>query len=88
MLWGSRIAVPMLGREKLLSSLHEGHWDLVLAHSYVWWPNIDTDIEDQVKRCNQCQLNQPSPPVVPMHPWEWPEHPGTTSALILPHHFV
>ena len=47
----------------------------VLACSYVWWPKIDADIGAQVKRCNQCQLNQPSPPVVPMHPWEWPEHP-------------
>ena len=29
----------------------------------------------QVKQCNQCQFNQPSPPAVAMHPWEWPKHP-------------
>ena len=79
MLWGSRIVIPKPGTEKLLSLLHEGHPGIskmkALAHSYVWWPNIDADIEAQVKRCNQCQLNQPSPPVVPMHPWEWSEHP-------------
>ena len=46
-----------------------------LARSYVWWPNIDADLEAQVKQCNQCQVNQPSPPAVPMHSWEWPEHP-------------
>ena len=46
-----------------------------LARSYVWWPNIDANIEAQVKRCNQCQLNLPFPPIVPMHPWEWPECP-------------
>ena len=78
-LWGSRIIVPKPGREQLLSLLHEGHPGISkmkgLARSYVWWPNIDADIEAQVKRCNQCQLNQPSPPIVPMHPWEWPEHP-------------
>ena len=78
-LWGSRIIVPMPGREQLLSLLHDGHPGIskmkALARSYVWWPNIDADIEAQVKRCNQCQLNQPLPPVVPMHPWEWPEHP-------------
>ena len=44
-----------------------------LARSYVWWPNTDSDLEAQVKQCNQCQVNQPSPPAVPMHPWEWPE---------------
>ena len=70
-LWGSRIIVPKPGREQLLSLLHEGHPGISkmkgLARSYVWWPNIDADIEAQVKRCNQCQLNQPSPPIVPMN---------------------
>ena len=45
-----------------------------LACSYVWWPNIDADLEAQVKQCNQCQLNRPSLPAVPMYPWEWPDH--------------
>ena len=79
LLWGSRIIVPKQGREKLLALLHEGHPGICkmkgLARSYVWWPNIDADLEVQVKQCNQCQLNQPSPPAVPMHPWEWPERP-------------
>ena len=79
LLWGNRIVVPKQGREKLLSLLHEGHPSIskmkCLAHSYVWWHNIDADLEAQVKQCNQCQVNQPSPPAVPMHSWEWPEHP-------------
>ena len=78
-LWGSRIIVMKPGREQLLSLLHDGHPGISkmkgLAHSYVWWPNIDADIEAQVKRCNQCQLSLPSPPIVSMHPWEWPKHP-------------
>jgi len=79
LLWGNRVVVPKQGREKLLALLHEGHPGISkmkgLARSYVWWPNIDADLEAQVKQCNQCQANQPSPPAVPMHPWEWPEHP-------------
>ena len=39
-----------------------------LAFSYVWWPNIDADLEAQVKQYNQCQANQPFPPATPMHP--------------------
>ena len=41
-----------------------------LACNYIWWPNIDADLEAQVKQCNQCQLNQSSPQAVPEHPWE------------------
>ena len=46
-----------------------------LACSYDWWPYIDDDTEAQVKQCNQCQSSHYFPPIVPMHPWEWPEHP-------------
>ena len=77
LLWGSRIIIPKLGREKILQLLHEGHPGIskmkALACSYIWWSKIDSDIEAKVKQCNQCQLNRPSPPVVPMHPWDWPE---------------
>ena len=52
----SRIIVPKQGREKLLALLHEGHPGICkmkgLARSYVWWPNIDADLEVQVKQCN------------------------------------
>jgi len=37
--------------------------------------NIDTNFEEKVKQCNQFQLSIPSSPVVPMHPWDWPELP-------------
>ena len=67
------------GRGKILSLLHEGHPGICkmksLACNYVWWPKIDVDLEARVKQCNQCQLSRPSSPVVPMHPWDWPEHP-------------
>ena len=79
LLWGSRIIVPKPGRTQLLVLLHEGHPGISkmkgLARSYVWWPNIDADLEAQVKQCNQYQLSRPSPPAVPTHPWDWPEHP-------------
>ena len=79
LLWGSRIIVPKQGREQLLSLMHDGHPGISkmkgLARSYVWWPYIYADIEAQVKQCNQCQSSHSSPPIVPMHPWEWPEHP-------------
>jgi len=46
-----------------------------LAHSHVWWPNLDHDIESLVKACSQCQSVRSSPPVVPLHPQSWPTRP-------------
>ena len=45
-----------------------------IASSYVWWPGIDTEIENRVKVCHACQENVSSPAKAPVHPWEWPEH--------------
>ncbi|XP_065914443.1 uncharacterized protein [Dysidea avara] len=49
------MVAPKPGRELLLSLLHEGNPGISkmkgLACSYVWWLNIDADIETQVKRC-------------------------------------
>jgi hypothetical protein len=42
------------------------------ARSYVWWPDIDSAIEMEVKLCVQCQTNRSVPPVAPLHPWAWP----------------
>lgn len=46
-----------------------------LARMYVWWPSIDKDVESTVRRCSECQLQQSTPPVAPLHPWSWPTRP-------------
>ena len=46
-----------------------------LARGYIWWPGIDKDIETCVKECTACQSVSKQPPVVPLHPWGWPEKP-------------
>ena len=40
-----------------------------MARSYLWWPGLDTEIEDKVKSCKVCQFHRAAPP----HSWEWPE---------------
>ena len=79
LLWGSRVVVPPQGRDKVKQELHEGHPGATrmkaLARSFVWWPQIDQDLEELVKRCDDCQRFRNQPPVVPLQPWEWPEKP-------------
>ena len=46
-----------------------------LARMFLWWPNLDSDIETIVKDCSQCQSNRSMPTAVPMKPWKWPSTP-------------
>ena len=46
-----------------------------LARSYVWWPNMDVEIEHMVKDCTVCQQHQRNPAKSPAHPWEYPAAP-------------
>ena len=79
LLWGNRVIVPPPGRAKVMADLHEGHPEICrmkqLARCYVWWPNMDHELEQKVKECNNCQMMQKSPAQIPMHPWEWPQRP-------------
>ena len=48
------IILPLL-RNRLLQGLHEEHPGIVatkaIARSYLWWPNLDAEIELMVKNC-------------------------------------
>ena len=78
-LWGSRVVVPENGRHVVLQKLHSAHPGMTkmkaLARMYVWWPGLETDIEESVRLCNECQLNQSNPPTAPLNPWNWPSRP-------------
>ena len=79
LLWGARVIIPPQGRQQVLAELHESHPGINkmkgLARGYVWWPNMDKEIEDVVKQCDTCQSSRFLPPVAPLHPWEWPQEP-------------
>ena len=79
LLRGSRIIIPPPGRQLVLDELHETHPGTskmkALARSYLWWPGMDTAIEQMVKTCHVCQESRPAPAAAPLHPWEWPQQP-------------
>ena len=80
-LCGARVLIPPPGRRQLLAELHSGHPGVSrmksLARMYVYWPNMNEDIERLVKGCTQCQENQSEAQQVPLQPWKWPSRPWT-----------
>ncbi|XP_016520882.1 uncharacterized protein K02A2.6-like [Poecilia formosa] len=75
-LWGTRVIIPSKMRKAVLNEIHSGHQGIVkskaLARKYVWWPNLDHDLEQVCKTCETCQMDQKMPQHVPLHPWEFP----------------
>ena len=78
-LWGTRVVIPPQGQQAVLQELHTAHPVMTrmkaLARMYAWWPGLDTDIEESVRLCDECQLNQSNPPLAPLNPWNWPTRP-------------
>ncbi|KRY59721.1 Transposon Tf2-9 polyprotein [Trichinella britovi] len=74
-----RVIIPLQARHKILKELHIGHPGIVrmkaLARSYVWWPKMDSEIENWVRTCELCQQSRALPPHAPVHKWESPRIP-------------
>ena len=79
LMWGIRAIIPAKLQQRVLSELHIDHPGISkmksLARSYVWWPNLNQDIECLVKSCSPCLSVQPAPPKSPLNPWLWPSRP-------------
>ncbi|XP_064462121.1 uncharacterized protein K02A2.6-like [Ornithodoros turicata] len=84
-LWGMRVLMPSKLRMRVLDEHHCGHPGIVrmkeIARSYTWWPRIDDELEQMVKRCDDCQEQRPQPPKAPLHPWSWPSRPWDRAHL-------
>jgi hypothetical protein len=79
LLWGHRVIIPTDLRDDVLKMLHSTHMGMgstkALARNYVWWPKMDKDIEDLVRHCTSCQINQRKPARSAPHPWKEPSGP-------------
>ena len=76
---GARVVVPEKGQSIMLELLHSSHSGVVkmeaLARSCVWWPGLDTQIENMARQCFQCEQNAREPTRIPMTPWLFPQRP-------------
>lgn len=79
LLRGIRVIVPDRYRDDILNELHGNHPGMVrmkaLARMYVWWPNLDTDVETRVAKCESCRKQLPNMPQSRTNPWLWPNKP-------------
>lgn len=77
---GCRIVMPTTLRKRTVSLAHQGHQGIVKTKQHlrtkVWWPHINGDVDDWVKRClayQVCGHGDPPPPLqvspLPGKPW-------------------
>lgn len=78
---GDRVVIPKTMRSYLLKVIHEGHLGMVkckqLARDILYWPGMNTQIEEMISKCSDCQENRRQqgkeplmPNAVPSRPWE------------------
>ena len=77
--WGSRVIIPRVLQNPIADLLHDGHIGMsrmkAQARRYVWWPKMDSALENLARSCQVCCEHRNAPPHAPLHPWEWPEEP-------------
>ena len=78
-LWGSRVIIPAKLQTIVLKELYADYADSSrmkeLARNYVWWSNLDAELENMTRSCPDCLTQRALPPKAELHPWEWPTHP-------------
>ncbi|GBN68939.1 Transposon Tf2-6 polyprotein [Araneus ventricosus] len=78
-LYGQRVCIPKKYQKNVLDELHTGHLGMVkmkaLARSFVYWEDIDKDIEDAVRNCVDCARHKTDPAKAKVHYWEYPSMP-------------
>ena len=67
-------------QKDMLAELQVGHPGIVRMKelaliTYLWWPNVDLEIEQSVRNCGSCQQVWKSPTVSPLALFMWPSNP-------------
>ena len=78
LLYSDRVVVPEALQKRILRQFHIGHPGTSrmksLMRSFVYWQNMDKDIENTVKTCKGCALAAKAPPTV-FGSWPKPDRP-------------
>ncbi|GFR15196.1 uncharacterized protein K02A2.6 [Trichonephila clavata] len=78
-MYGQRICISKKFQKNVLEELHAEHLRIVkikaIARSFVYWKNIDKDIEEAAKNCVDCARYKADPTKAKVHYWEYPSMP-------------
>ena len=78
----SKVLIPETLKQKYLRQIHQGHQGIKAyrsrAREFVFWTNINKDIEELVQKCSLCQSQQNSTTSIQKYVSEIPPHPWYT----------
>ena len=76
---GSKIVIPQSMRKEILMKIHTGHQGKEKckrrARQVVYWPGINSDIDNVVESCETCQRHQHQQQKEPLMPYPVPKRP-------------
>ncbi len=75
LLRGSRFVIPLSLQPEMLKRIHEGHQGIVKcrerAQQTVWWPGLNSQLQDRVFNCTVCPRPEPlCPTPFPERAWQ------------------
>ena len=80
LLYRNRVVIPATLQRRILKDFHIGHPRITrtksLMRSYVFWKNLEKDIENMIRSCTGCALVAMSPPIK-FNPWPKTDLPWT-----------
>ncbi|GFQ65734.1 transposon Tf2-6 polyprotein [Trichonephila clavata] len=78
-MYGQRVCIPKIFQKNVLEELYAGHLGTVkmkaIARSFVYWENIDKDIEEATKNCVHCVRYKADTTKAKVRYWEYPSMP-------------
>ncbi len=93
---GQKIVIPRSMRKIMLEKIHEGHLGMEKckqrARSVMYWPRMNSDIDNTVKDCYTCLQYRPKHQAEPLNPHPVPDGPwqkvGVDLFELNSHYFV
>ncbi|CAF1064638.1 unnamed protein product [Brachionus calyciflorus] len=82
---GNRVVIPNCLQKQVIKITHGGHMGIIktkqLIRGHVWFPNIDKQVEEMVKKCHKCQINSDLTKFEPICPSEMPDAPWVLASI-------
>ena len=81
---GERVVIPTLSRDGIMEDLHKSHAGInkamSLARTCMYWPGMEADVTDYIKRCLMC-IDSSNLLTETLHPHEVPQGPWVKIAM-------